>query len=89
MLKDFTIAATVCAPNCAVSRSRRGWGRVRAIILKISYTLFYMESLSPQDLKVKRDGGASVTVVDLQAPEGYAHRHIPVAIYLDPAAVTE
>lgn len=44
-----------------------------------------MESLSSQELKAKRDAGASVTVVDLQSSEGYGHRHIPGAVHMEPS----
>jgi rhodanese-related sulfurtransferase len=43
-----------------------------------------MESLSPQDLKTRRDAGAVFTIIDLQAFEGYAHRHIPGAVHMEP-----
>jgi rhodanese-related sulfurtransferase len=46
-----------------------------------------MISLSPQDLKAKLDGGVSLTLVDLQTVEGYAHRHIPGAVHMDPSSL--
>lgn len=42
-----------------------------------------MESLSPQELKAKHDAGVSVTLIDLQSPEGYEHRHIPSAVHME------
>ena len=44
-----------------------------------------MESLSPQELKAKCDAGASVTIVDLQSPASYEHRHIPGAVHMEPS----
>lgn len=44
-----------------------------------------MEILSPQELKAKHDAGAAVTLVDLQSPEAYAHRHIPGAVHMEPS----
>lgn len=44
-----------------------------------------MESLSPQELKHKLDTGAPLTLIDLQTPEGYAHRHIPGAAHMEPS----
>ncbi len=44
-----------------------------------------MEILSPQDLKTKRDAGHPLTLVDLQSAEGYAHRHIPGAVHMEPS----
>lgn len=38
--------------------------------------------LSPQEVKARSEL-ASLTLVDVQSAEGYAHRHIPGAIHLD------
>lgn len=45
-----------------------------------------MLSLSPQELKAKQDAGATCTLVDLQTSEGYAHRHIPGAMHMEPSS---
>lgn len=44
-----------------------------------------MEILSPQDLKAKCAFGSPLTIVDLQSVEGYAHRHIPGAVHMEPS----
>lgn len=45
-----------------------------------------MESLSPQDLKIRREAGVAFTIIDLQAFQGYVHRHIPGAIHMEPSS---
>ena len=42
-----------------------------------------MQNLSSQELKVKIDAGQAVTIIDLQSPEIYAHRHIPGASHME------
>jgi rhodanese-related sulfurtransferase len=39
-----------------------------------------MEILSVTDLKSKIDGGTPLTIVDLQDPANFEHRHIPGAV---------
>jgi len=39
-----------------------------------------MEMLSAKDLKVKLDTGETLTLVDLQEPHEFEHRHIPGAV---------
>lgn len=39
-----------------------------------------METLSVTDLKAKLDAGETFTLVDLQDPENFEHRHIPGAL---------
>lgn len=39
-----------------------------------------MNAITPQELKAKIEAGETCTIVDLQDPHNYEHRHIPGAI---------
>ena len=42
-----------------------------------------MIGMSVQDLKKCCDSGQAITIIDLQSPDAYAHRHIPAAVHID------